>query len=364
MFKGDYYVSWRFILVSSVSWILIFALTVSESLFYYQVNQKPAPYKNILVNDLFILTWLPVSIILFAVIQSWYNHKSRWLTFSLKLVGLGILVLALLIGIESCIHYIDRLGSEYQRQWSDIYLQLISFRFHSNLVLYLGFCAISVAYLAYRETKRLSEKEAALRKDLVEAQLGVLKEQMKPHFLFNSLHAISGLILKNKNELAISVITKLSDLLRESLTMDHKQWISLSDEINFLERYLEIYSMRFGDQLNYTFEVEAAIEEARIPPMILQPIVENALVHGIVPNDNQGNIDISGKMQDGFLLLEVRDSSIESEHEIGEHEEGLGLGNTRKRLTSLYGTDFELTLNFDPEQHETIAHIKLPLQFI
>ncbi|MEO9967210.1 MAG: histidine kinase [Reichenbachiella sp.] len=343
MKSKDLYISSKFIVVIAALWFLLFALTVSESLFFYQINDQPAPYRSIIVNDLFMLCWAPISPILFIIIRTWYLKKTKWLSFILKTLALGALAIAVIIGMESIIHYVDLMNTEKERTLSNIYLQLISFRFNTNLILYLGFAAISVAVMAYFEAKRSEEQRIELSRSLIEAQLGVLKAQMKPHFLFNSLHAISGLILKKQNETAITVIAKLSDLLRESLSMDEKKWIPIEEEIEFINRYLEIYVLRFGEQLTYSIDVEEQKRSVLIPPAILQPIVENSLVHGIVPNDNQGHISIEVFGQDQSLCIQITDNGSNFLGQEKTDVEGLGLKNTRKRLSSLYQDQFEFS---------------------
>lgn len=257
---------------------------------------------------------------------------------------------------ESVIHYFERIGTDAERTFVNIFFQLLTFRFHSNVVLGLGFFASSVAILAYAESRRLSEQQESLNRNLIEAQLGILKAQMKPHFLFNSLHAISGLILKKENDLAITVIAKLSDLLRESLNMDDKKWITLREETDFIKRYLDIYTLRFGEQMTFSFEIDEKTESVLVPPAILQPLVENSLVHSIIPNDNQGSILIRSVIFNDNLKITIQDQA-KSESSEKEMKEGLGLGNTRKRLNSLFGDDF--TLEFNQETSTTLVIIPI-----
>lgn len=348
MKRRNFYLDRRFIIANTLAWLLVFALTVSESLFFYQINSKPAPYRNIIVNDLYILCWITITPFLFMLTRFWYQHRTKWLSFVLKMLAIGAVAIAVIIAMESTVHFFDRINTEQERPWSNMYLQLISFRFQINLLLYSGYSAISVAALAYFEIKKSEEKRMQLSKNLIEAQLGVLRAQMKPHFLFNSLHAISGLILKKQNELAITVIAKLSDLLRDSLSMDNKKWITLKEEIDFIKRYLEIYVLRFGEQLTYSFEVEKQAEQILVPPALLQPIVENSLVHGVIPNDNRGHIIIQGRLKDQNLCLIVRDNRKPNRTIEEPIKEGLGIGNTRKRLSSLFDDKFRL--EFEPNE--------------
>lgn len=342
---------WRFTIISAVVWFVVFALTVSESLFYYQLHNEPAPYKRIVINDLFILFWIPLSPVLFNFIRKLYVRKKNWFLYTLQMFGLCLLAIGIILSLESVIHYLSVSNVEEQRSYANIFIQLITFRLHSNLVLGLGFVASCVAYLSYSESQILSRKQADLNQSLMVAQLGVLKAQIKPHFLFNSLHAISGLVLKKENDLAITVIAKLSDLLRESMDLDNKKWITINEEISFIKRYLEIYMIRFGEDLKCEWEIADETKNLLIPPALLQPIVENALIHGIVPNGNQGTITIHISKEQEKVQITVQDTGLSNVESKSSLKEGLGLSNTRKRLSSLFEENFHL--NFDSKSSKT-----------
>ncbi|WP_422358941.1 sensor histidine kinase [Reichenbachiella sp.] len=342
---------WRFTIISGAVWFLVFALTVSESLFYYQLHNEPAPYKRILFNDLFILFWIPLSPILFVAINKFYQCKKNWLFYTFQMVGLCLMAIILILILESIIHYYGDTTLEVDKTFANVFVQLITFRLHSNLVLGLGFVASCVAYLSYSESQTLSRKQAELNQSLMAAQLGVLKAQIKPHFLFNSLHAISGLVLKKDNNLAITVIAKLSDLLRESIDMDNQKWITVQEEADFIKRYLDIYIVRFGEDLKCEFEIENDAEKLLIPPALLQPVVENALVHGVVPNGNRGTITVSIKRDEKTVQISVQDTGYLNEQSESCSKEGIGLSNTRKRLSSLFEEDFKL--DFDSKSSTT-----------
>lgn len=342
---------WKFAAITTVVWILVFALTVSESLFYFQLHQKPAPYEKIILNDLFILFWIPISPLLFKLISGLFHRKNNWFYFGFQMFGLCLLSIFINLGAESLIHYFSENGTIEKSSYASVFAQLITYRFHSNLILGIGFIASCVAYLSYIESQSLYRKQTELNQSLMTAQLGVLKAQMKPHFLFNSLHAISGLVLKNKNDLAITVIAKLSDLLRESIDMDNKKWIPIREEVDFIKRYLGIYALRFGESLKYEFDIAEDVDELLIPPALLQPIVENSLVHGVVPNDNKGTIKVSITRSLESVEISVQDTGYSIDHETPVFKEGLGLSNTRKRLSSLFYDKFHL--RFDVESSTT-----------
>lgn len=216
--------------------------------------------------------------------------------------------------------------------------------FHFNLLTYwaiLGICSAIDYYRRYRERElRASQLETRL----AQAQLQVLKMQLHPHFLFNTLHAISTLMHKDV-ETADRMIARLSDLLRASLESAGVQEVSLKQELELLERYLEIEQTRFRDRLTVEMQIEPETLDARVPNLILQPLVENAIRHGIAPRAAPGKIEIHARRNNGTLNLEVRDNGrglmLDGEAKL---KEGLGLSNTRARLEQLYGPSHHFDL--------------------
>jgi len=181
---------------------------------------------------------------------------------------------------------------------------------------------------AAREGERLEAR-------LTEAQLQSLKLQLHPHFLFNTLNTITALIHVDPHA-AERMVSGLSELLRLSLRAAGEQEVPLSRELEMLEHYLQIQQVRFGDRLAVTIAVEPAAREALVPHFILQPLVENAIRHGIGPRATPGRIEISAMVADAVLRLRVRDDGIGVPFGLPV-EDGVGLGNTRSRLRSLYG---------------------------
>ena len=197
-------------------------------------------------------------------------------------------------------------------------------------------------YKAYREHER---QAAALATELVQARLQALRMQVNPHFLFNTLNTISALIHESPNA-AERMIARLSELLRRTLDRSGAQEVPLREEVEFLKSYLEIEQMRFPDRLRVTFEIEPRTEELLVPQLILQPLVENALRHGILPREEAGRLEISAKiLGDQRLELKVRDNGNGLPPANGTpRREGIGLQNVRSRLAQLYGSGQEFTI--------------------
>ncbi len=184
-------------------------------------------------------------------------------------------------------------------------------------------------------TLRIRERERTeleLRSNLAEARMQSLKMQLQPHFLFNTLNAIATLIHKNPRA-ADEMLGELSELLRTAL--EAPDWHSLEREMNFLNQFLRIQQMRFGDRLRVTTRVEPEALGAEVPAMILQPIVENALRHGIEAQVGPGQLEVVARRIDDSLELVVSDNGRSLN---GEWREGIGLKNTRARLQQHFGS--------------------------
>ena len=217
--------------------------------------------------------------------------------------------------------------------------------FHSNLLVYWAIVGATQGLAYYRKLEERELRAAQLETRLAQAQLQVLKIQLQPHFLFNTLHAISALVQKDPDA-ADHTIALLSDLLRLTLETGSEQEVSLQRELDFVERYLEIEQTRFGDRLTVRLEIADDVRDARVPSFVLQPLVENAIRHGIAPRSEGGRIEITASRRDGQLTMLVQDNG-QGFAGTGVRE-GLGLRNTRARLQQLYGAGDRLTLTQAP----------------
>lgn len=205
------------------------------------------------------------------------------------------------------------------------------------------------------EAERLEQRTESLEAQLTEARLEALRMQLNPHFLFNTLHAVSTLVDRDPSGVR-RMIARLSELLRNVLDENAPQEVPLSQELDFLDDYLEIQSIRFQGRLDIEVDVPAEIQEAQVPNLILQPVVENALKHGASQVRGVGRIEIQGRREEDRLVLSVRDNGPGLP---SSQDDGLGLRNVRARLQELYGEDQGLLLESAPEGG-TIATLRLP----
>jgi len=221
--------------------------------------------------------------------------------------------------------------------------------FVMNLIV---FWLVVFGYVGWHYYQRYCEREfqaAELRRELVEAKLNALRMQLNPHFLFNTLHAISALIHEDP-EAADRMVARLSELLRLSLDQTKPQEVPLSEELSFLDRYLEIECTRFGDRLKIERQVQDEAQSAMVPFLLLQPLVENAVRHGIEPREKTGHIAIVARRNNGMLELRVRDDGAGlPTTDAPPARQGVGLSNTQSRLKHLYGEHFKFELSDLPE---------------
>lgn len=203
-----------------------------------------------------------------------------------------------------------------------------------NTLTYGAIVGVGSALMYYRKYREREQQAAQLEVQLAQAQLQALRMQLHPHFLFNTLHTI-GMLNHTDVEKANRVLVLLSDLLRLTLDQEGKQDVTLKEELDFLERYLEIEQARFEDRLKVRMEIAPETLDAQVPNLILQPLVENAIRHGISQRAKAGHLDIQAWRTNGTLHLQVVDDGPGLPP--GHLEPGIGLRNTRARLMQRYG---------------------------
>ncbi len=210
------------------------------------------------------------------------------------------------------------------------------------------------AYLYFKESK----ERAFLQK---QAELSALQSQLHPHFFFNTLNALSALIYRSPKE-ADRMITQLGDLFRILLKKDKAQKIPLHEELEFLEAYLKIHQTLMGDRLLIQWKIDPETRDLMVPNLILQPLVENSIRHGLSPLEEGGILEIGAARQNGHLHLEVTDNGvgIESANK-ADPDSGIGVKNTRARLMNLYGDEYEFQLEKKPGGGSSVL-IKIPAQ--
>jgi signal transduction histidine kinase len=223
-------------------------------------------------------------------------------------------------------------------------------RIHYNLAVYAVIVCAWHAWDYYRKFREREAQAVELTGRLAQAQLQALRMQLNPHFLFNTLNAISSLMLKDVRA-ANKMLSRLGDLLRLTLEQGDQQEVPLRQEIEFLRCYLEIEQIRFGERLQLKVNVDPSTFEAAVPTLILQPLVENAVRHGIEPQETGGQIELRSIRNNGRLVLQVSDNgpgltpdTVQAVEASTRTREPIGLNNTRERLRKLYGENQQFDL--------------------
>lgn len=228
------------------------------------------------------------------------------------------------------------------------FVQLWLHKFYGGLLLFLMlYSFVLVVSYGLGSRERLARQQMAtarLNEQLTKAQLDALRRQVEPHFLFNALNAVAGLVREQRHEAAISMIAELSDLMRRALADSNRQQVPLGEEIEFLQKYLAIQKMRFADRLRLTVDVPKGLFTAQVPSLILQLMVENAVKHGIAKIAEGGAVRIAACRSNDMLRLEVYNDGPALPANWEDFVSGIGIANMRSRLHGLYGDRFELTM--------------------
>lgn len=196
-----------------------------------------------------------------------------------------------------------------------------------------------------------------------EAELRALRYQIHPHFLFNTLNAISTLVIQGQSTAAVSMITRLADFLRATLDDKNANEVSLEEELFLTKQYFEIEKTRLGQRLTVRMNLDPSLTSCLVPHLVLQPIVENAIRHGIAPRPGSGLVTISVARVDGRARITVSDDGLgkAARPTAAEDSKGIGLVNTEKRLKELYGDNYQFKLRW-PESGGCEAIIEVPFR--
>jgi two-component system, LytTR family, sensor kinase len=249
------------------------------------------------------------------------------------------------------------------RPFREMFWGRLASEFHLELIAYGMILGVGYAFSYYRRFRERELRASQLESQLAQAQLQALRMQLQPHFLFNTLNGIAGLVRDQKNKAAVSMIAGLSDLLRHTLDNAGKQEVPLREELEFLELYLDIQQMRFPDRLNVQMQIATEALDAQVPNLILQPLVENAIRHGISLRATSGMVGVSARRDDGFLEMRVYDDGPGLKRQWSmEGRGGIGLSNTRARLAQLYGERYRFDVQ-NRGEGGVEAIIMIPLRF-
>jgi hypothetical protein len=330
-------------------WALIFAgwtlivVTFSVQAYVYVVARgRPDGYwHEFIVASSEWYIWAALTPLVLFLCRRFRIASQNWpRTVLLHLIA-GIAISFLQLAIQVRLNFIVNPGYK-MTYWRVLYF-FATFKLHMNLLTYWVIVALNHGIYYYQQSRARELAWSRMEADLANAQLQVLNMQLHPHFLFNTLHSISTLI-SDDPQAARQMVLKLSDLLRASLNKIEQPEVPLQQELDLLESYLSIEQTRFKDRLLIEKEIDANALACEVPTMILQPLVENAVRHGIGKHRQADRIAIVAQRTNDRLLLEVRNCVGSVENGGPTPARGIGLANTRARLEQLYGRQYSFEI--------------------
>ena len=335
-------------------WVLFGLLETTGTYVASKGTDAPLPFDTaVLANMPFWLVWAMLTPVAFWLAYRFSFKDGHPVRFGLIHFPAALVLSAIQILIAGAIYWyatrvyfwtywpqsFETTMVEFYSQWAQTYLIV-------DVIVYwaiVGAYHVLDYHRRYREreleTARLETQTAQLESRVTEARLAALRMELNPHFLFNTLNAISALVRRGEEKKAVTMLARLGDLLRVTLERGGEQEIPLEKELEYLARYLEIERVRFQDRLTVETEVAEDAAHALVPTFILQPLVENAVRHGISRSTEGGVLRVGAhRAPDDRLVLTVRDSGVGFRTQDGAVREGVGMKNTRARLDQLYGT--------------------------
>jgi two-component system, LytTR family, sensor kinase len=318
---------------------------------YFEMRAEGMDHAASRVFSWGILTWLawaPLTPVMDWLARRYSLIGSTWKTSLLVHLLAFLLVSAVhsaaATAITLTINPFDSGGSSSMAFWPG-FLSRMPGAFRSDLLVYGGVVGICYALDYYRKYREREFLATRLEAQLAQAQLESLRMQLHPHFLFNTLNSIVGLVRDQKNQAAVNMLVGLSDLLRHTLDHSTRQEVELREELNFIKLYLGIQEVRFSDRLQIKFDIDPATTRAMVPNLILQPLTENALRHGIARSADSGLVGISSAVEDDHLRLTVYDNGagLPDDWQL-KGSAGIGLANTAARLQQLYDDNHEFDI--------------------
>lgn len=314
-----------------------------------------------------VLTYVPLTPFAFALASRYPIQRINWAKRALLLLAGGLVFTVAQVALRGMTPYAfwdprvrqwvsaiwDSQAHVFHIQWYMYGRLLISNVVDDVFTTYLPIVLVAHVVLYYQRLRQRELRTSQLQTQLAKAHLQALKSQLQPHFLFNTMHSISALMLTDVPA-ADRMMARLSDLLRMSLESEGTQVTTLSRELEFVNCYLEIEKIRFEERLNVIWDISPEVLDAQVPHLLLQPLVDNAVKHGISRLPSAGEIRIAGATRKGELHLEVTDNGPGFGKPGSMQHNGLGLRVTRERLESLYGEDQSMELLSLPEGGATV----------
>jgi two-component system LytT family sensor kinase len=347
--------------LASIYWVLV-GLANTTDVYFVRPVAHARPFGGVLATEMTaVLTWIPLTVAIFWLARRYPLRRGRWARSGLvHLAGCVAIIVVRALLIYALDPYLG-----FHETTPPLGSVLVHSAYNNGFFYWLLAGVAHAIDLSRRERER-QVAAADLEAELTRAQLFALKAQLHPHFLFNTLHSISALV-HDEPDSAERMIARLSELLRHVLDSAAAETVRLDEELDCLRPYVEIEQLRFGDRLTVREEVDPRLRDVLVPHLVLQPLVENAVRHGIAPRSAPGSVVVAARIDGERLQLEVTDDGVGLAAPgaraplNGRGAGGLGLSTTRARLRRMYGKDGGLELRPSASGGVT-ATLTIPLQ--
>ena len=328
-------------------WTGIGLIDASETVFPMRAQGMHHHWVSLFVT--LVLDWLPWALVTPLVIRLARRYPlarttdlARWALHLGAAVSIGVITSAWRATLELLL---DPWADPHQPAFAALFFPKFYYGgLLTCLLLYAFILAIDFALESRQRIARQQTEAAQLSEQLSRAQFEALRRQIEPHFMFNSLNAIAGLVRDGRNDDAVETIVALSEFLRHAAQDSQRPQVPLAQEVEHLRQYLEVQKARFAERLHVTLNIPAELLGAQVPSLILQPLVENAIKHGISKRAQGGEIQVAATQADGMLSLSVGNDGPALPADFETRRTGIGITNLRSRLQMLYGSAFKLTL--------------------
>src|SRR5215469_13791196 len=340
---GERPIRWRWI---AAIWSAGALFDASQTLLVMHAEGRHHPWLPLFAIEL--VSWLPWALATPLVI-----HLARRYplvrSMSVRTVSVHLAAFAVVSAVaETWSTVLQMLFNPWNnRKWPtfvDTWTTTLTFQVLTFLIVYALILTVTYLVDARESMARQVTETARLNEELSNAQLAALRRQMEPHFMYNTLNSIAGLVRDQRNDAAVSMIVGLSEFLRRFSEDSHRSQVALQEEVEYLQRYLDIQKVRFGDRLQVSVDIPAELLRAQVPNLLLQPLVENAIKHGIAKRVAGGTVRVAGVRRGGHFCLSVYNDGANLPMDWKATQTGVGLRNLRTRLRILHGDDSELQL--------------------